>query len=81
MCSHFDLAVSRACREDDAEEVVEKERLNFCEWYIPAASTFDPQQAAAEFRAHNELEALFSDEEVVRNDDNAASQDAEDLFK
>ena len=30
MCVYFDPAVPKQCREDDAEEVQEKERANFC---------------------------------------------------
>ena len=82
MCRFFDPAVPAQCREDDAEEVVEKERVNFCEWFKPATGAFDPQLAAGESRARSELAALFGDHES--GDDGAgdeALQDAEDLFK
>ena len=81
MCQFFDPNVPKKCTEDDAEEVVEKERLNFCEWYKPAVGTFDAKRAADESRARGDLESLFSDGEVVKSDDNAALRDVEDLFK
>ena len=41
MCVHFDPNVPRQCREDGAEEVKEKDRLNFCDWYSPSDTAFD----------------------------------------
>jgi hypothetical protein len=35
MCEFFDPNVPKQCKEDDAEEVFEKERLNFCDWFKP----------------------------------------------
>jgi len=31
MCVYFDRNVPKQCTEDDAEEVIEKEKVNFCE--------------------------------------------------
>jgi hypothetical protein len=81
MCEFFDPDVPKQCTEDDAEEVHEKERLNFCEWFKPGAGVFDPARAAEETRAHSELASLFGDEEAAKPDDDSLSQDAEDLFK
>ena len=46
MCVHFDEVVPKKCREDDAEEVTEKERANFCDWFKPGRDTFDPVRAS-----------------------------------
>jgi hypothetical protein len=81
MCRFFDPHVPRKCTEDDAEEVIEKERVNFCEWFKPAALKFDPKQAAEESRARNKLNSLFGDGDGVEPGDNAALRDADDLFK
>jgi len=81
MCEFYDPGVPKQCTEDDAEEVNEKERLNFCEWYKPGASVFDPKQAAEASRAKSDLASLFGEEEGVKPDDNALLGDAEDLFK
>ena len=81
MCEFHDPGVPKQCTEDDAEEVLEKERLNFCEWYKPSTDVFDPQQAAHETRAKSELASLFGDEEAQQPDDNALLKDADDLFK
>ena len=81
MCEYFNPDVPKKCTEDDAEEVIEKERLNFCEWFKPSASAYDPQRASEEGRARNELASLFGDGESVKPDDDALLGDAKDLFK
>jgi hypothetical protein len=60
MCLHFDASVTRQCREDGAEDVKEKERANFCEWFEPSASAFDAGKKSVADEALAELEALFS---------------------
>jgi hypothetical protein len=81
MCEFYDPGVPKQCTEDDAEEVLEKERLNFCEWYKPGTDVFDAQQAAEESRAKSELASMFGEEEAQKPDDDALREDAEDLFK
>lgn len=61
MCRHFDARVPRQCREDGAEDVKEKDRLNFCDWYVPSESAFDAQRKDAEEQARSALDALFDD--------------------
>jgi len=61
MCVFFDVRVPKQCREDDAEEVTEKARLNFCEWFKPSESAFDDKGKAEEDQAISALEALFDD--------------------
>ncbi len=61
MCKNFDATVPRQCREDGAEDVTEKERLNFCDWYSPSESAFDAKRKAEEDQARQALDALFDD--------------------
>ena len=61
MCVHFDRHVPKQCREDDAEEVIEKARLNFCEWFKPSESAFEPDRKSEEDEAKAALEDLFGD--------------------
>ncbi|NIA28027.1 MAG: hypothetical protein GWP02_08220 [Desulfobulbaceae bacterium] len=61
MCTLFDGRVPGQCREDDAEEVTEKARLNFCEWFVPSESAFDSKGKSEEDQAISALEALFDD--------------------
>ena len=82
MCGYFDPNVAKSCREDDAEEVKEKERANFCDYFKPRAGAFDTALGAAEQRARGKLDALFSD--AAEQADAAAAddslQEAESLF-
>jgi len=59
MCRHYDPDVPRQCREDDAEDVVEKERLNFCDYFSPSESAFDPSQKTVADDAKQALDSLF----------------------
>lgn len=61
MCVHFDPAVPRQCREDGAEDVTEKERVNFCDWFKPSESAFDPKRKSDADAARDSLAALFGD--------------------
>lgn len=56
-CRHYDTAKAKQCREPAADEVREKSRANFCEWFqaaaVPAAADgLKPGARAA-------LDALF----------------------
>jgi hypothetical protein len=61
MCVYFDPRVPRQCREDGAEEVRDKDRLNFCDWFKPSETAFDPDRKSEEDDARAALEALFGD--------------------
>ena len=62
MCVHFDKSVPRQCREDGAEDVTDKLRPNFCDWFKPSEKAFDPSGRAEEEAAKDALAALFGDE-------------------
>jgi len=59
MCCHYDRAVVRQCREDGAEDVTEKERPNFCDWFVANENAFDPEQKSEADAAKAALDALF----------------------
>lgn len=59
MCIHYDPAATRQCREDGAEDVKEKERPNFCDWFIASEAAFDPNRKSAADAAQRALDALF----------------------
>ena len=61
MCKHFDAHVPRQCREDGAEDVKEKERPNFCDWFVPSDTAFDAGRKAEDDAARAALDALFDD--------------------
>ena len=62
MCVHFARNVPRQCREDGAEDVTEKERSNFCDWFKPSENAFDPARRQSADAAQDALAALFGDD-------------------
>ena len=60
MCIHFDANVARQCREDDAEDVTQKELANFCEWFEPSETAFESGRKSEADLALEELEAMFA---------------------
>ena len=81
MCRYFDPTAVRQCLEDDAEDVVDKERLNFCEWFIPSENAFDPAAKAAADKAKQSLDALFGDTETAAESSDSSLSEAEKLFR
>jgi hypothetical protein len=82
MCSCYDPAVPKACREDDAEEVKEKERANFCDYFAPSQHAFDADVAAADRQARSKLDNLFGGDDADKKpDDDTPTNAADDLFK
>ena len=81
MCAFYDPGVPRKCREDDAEEVIEKERLNFCEWFKPGHEVFDAARAKQEAKAKDTLAALFDEGDTSEPHQDDLSSEAEKLFE
>jgi hypothetical protein len=61
MCEYFDPRVPRQCREDGADEVRDKDKLNFCDWFKASESAFDAGRKQDEDAARAALDALFGD--------------------
>jgi hypothetical protein len=59
MCQSWDRGIARQCRQDDAEEVRNREQANFCDWFKPRPQAFDTAAAAAAQQAQDQLGALF----------------------
>jgi len=59
-CGFYDTAYNNACRETQAERVVDKERFNFCEYFAPG-SVKSAGAAASQGKssAQGRLEELF----------------------
>lgn len=80
MCRFYDPQVPKQCREDDAEEVRDKVRPNFCDYFKPSVDAYQPGFAAAESRSRSQLDALFGGGDSDGGGDDADGA-AEDLFK
>lgn len=59
MCADYDTHVAKHCREPIAEEVRDKERANFCDYFKPRPSAYVPANTAEAEHARAELEKLF----------------------
>jgi hypothetical protein len=59
MCMDYDEHVAKQCREPIAEEVSDKTRANFCDYFAPRAAAYTPAETAAAERARDELARLF----------------------
>ena len=83
MCVYFDPNVPKACTEDDALEVNEKARANFCDYFKPSDEAFAPGEMEAEQAARVQLDSLFGDGDAKPDSptDSATLSAAEDLFK
>jgi hypothetical protein len=59
MCSDYDEHVAKKCREPIAEEVTDKTRANFCDYFAPRPGAYQPADTSAATKARSELERLF----------------------
>ncbi len=59
MCEFYDVSVAKHCRETIAEEVKDKQRANFCDYFRPPPQAYRPGDLSAADRARAEIEALF----------------------
>ena len=59
MCEFHDLTVAKHCRETVADEVKDKVRANFCDYFRPTPAAWQPGETGAADRARAELDALF----------------------
>ena len=81
MCRNFDAAVPSQCIEDDAEDVAAKEKANFCEWFFPSDSAFDPALKAKADAVQHALDSLFSEDDASVASSDDYIDEAEKLFK
>ena len=59
LCEWYSLAVAKHCRETVAEEVKDKERANFCDYFKPREDAYSTKSTDAASRAQAELDSLF----------------------
>lgn len=59
MCVRFAPRLPKGCSEDDAPDVRDKQNANFCDYFKPSATAFDPAQRDADAAAKAALDALF----------------------
>ena len=62
MCEYYKPNMANACSEDRAELVSDKERANFCDYFLPSASAFQSGKKMQKQEARRQLAALFGDD-------------------
>ena len=62
LCRHYDPRVADMCREERAEQVSDKERANFCDYFAPVPGAHKPVQAVGAEAAKQKLAALFGEQ-------------------
>ena len=61
LCELFALRVARQCREPVAEEVQDKERANFCDYFQPRLGAYAAPDTQPAQDARRQLDTLFDD--------------------
>jgi len=59
LCADYDTGVAKHCREPTADEVSDKTRANFCDFFVPRPAAYVATDQTAAARARAELEQLF----------------------
>ena len=59
LCQFYDPRVSDQCTEERAEQVREKDRANFCDYFKPKAGAYVARDDSRARTARNRLEGLF----------------------
>lgn len=78
MCTFYDVRSAKHCREPIADEVLDKQRANFCGYFYARP---DAYQAAATADQTAQLEALFGNTPNSAAADQAAHKSAADLAR
>ena len=77
MCEFYDPSVAKSCREPVAEEVTDKERANFCDYFRGRPGGEAAGGAGEAQAARAELDALFG---LDAKGDGASATDAKSLM-
>lgn len=59
LCEWYSVSVAKQCREPIAEEVKDKERANFCDYFQPRPGAHAKTEVSASDQARAALDALF----------------------
>jgi hypothetical protein len=76
LCEWYSISVAKQCRETVAEEVKDKERANFCDYFKPREDAYSAKSTDAAEKAQAELDALFGG--GAKNSGSAAELSAAD---
>ncbi len=83
MCRFYNVSLAQDCSEPMAEEVKDKGRANFCEYFEPDPDAFDPSAPGRGESSTAALDALFggpAESPSTGDDADAGRKALDDLF-
>jgi hypothetical protein len=90
MCEYYDTRVAMSCRETIADEVNDKARANFCDYFTLMSDAYIENDSEMTKLARAQLDALFEDradekihsntESALRSEADIAREQLEQLF-
>lgn len=85
MCELYDTSRSKACYEPVVEEVRDKEKANFCDYFKVKTAAYDTSGQTRAQQAKTELDSLFGGDaqqhEDSQNNTTSEADALESLFK
>lgn len=78
MCKSYDTRYPNRCNDERADPPVYKDTANFCEFFKPQPSAFDPGQDQASKQAQAELKAMFGEDDGSEEEIEPASDKPDD---
>jgi hypothetical protein len=64
MCRNWNPRLHSDCDEPRAESVSDRERANFCDWFVLQPDGYSPVDSKQSVASRSELDKLFGDETV-----------------
>jgi hypothetical protein len=80
LCQYYEAHTTRGCREIRAEDVINKERANYCDWFKARPGAFDASRQGKVEVAKSKLDALFGGDSAPDAGLDAARDAVERLF-
>ena len=74
LCEWYNTSVAKHCREPIAEEVKDKERANFCDYFKPRPDAYSSAPLDEAAKAKSELDALFGGSKPAAAEPSAADK-------
>lgn len=80
LCQFYDARTQRQCTEIRAEEIINKEHANFCDWFKSRPNAFDARAQAKAQASKAKLDALFGGGDVPAEEIDPARAKLDGLF-
>jgi hypothetical protein len=79
LCRFYDVTVAKHCREPIAEEVRDKQRANYCDYFTPQPGAWSNTGLTAAAKAKAALDSLFGEVSSAAPAPSAADKARADL--